>query len=113
MIFIYMKVSFRQSRYLFYCPSKLPSAGQKYCPALSLSPEILMIKNNFVNLENLRNRMSGNQQLKIKEEQVRLMESYIDIHSHILPQLDDGAENFEICMKMLRIAKEKICIGRK
>lgn len=34
------------------------------------------------------------------------MSSYIDIHSHILPQIDDGAENFEMCMKMLRIAHE-------
>lgn len=32
------------------------------------------------------------------------MNSYIDIHSHILPQIDDGAENFDISMEMLRIA---------
>ena len=32
------------------------------------------------------------------------MEAYIDIHSHILPQIDDGAENFEMSMKMLRTA---------
>ncbi|MBD5463096.1 MAG: hypothetical protein HDR24_08580 [Lachnospiraceae bacterium] len=38
------------------------------------------------------------------------MDSYIDIHSHILPQIDDGAENFEMSMKMLHIAKENgIC----
>ncbi len=32
------------------------------------------------------------------------MNPYIDIHSHILPQIDDGAENFDISMKMLRTA---------
>lgn len=34
------------------------------------------------------------------------MNSYIDIHSHILPQIDDGAENFDVSMKMLRTAYE-------
>ena len=34
------------------------------------------------------------------------MDSYIDIHSHILPQLDDGAEDFEMSMKMLHIADQ-------
>lgn len=34
------------------------------------------------------------------------MESYIDIHSHILPKIDDGAENFEMSMKMLETASE-------
>lgn len=38
------------------------------------------------------------------------MDSYIDIHSHILPQLDDGAEDFEMSVKMLRMAeKNGIC----
>lgn len=32
------------------------------------------------------------------------MDSYIDIHSHILPQIDDGAENFDVSMAMLRVA---------
>lgn len=32
------------------------------------------------------------------------MNSYIDIHSHILPQIDDGAENFDVSMQMLRTA---------
>ncbi len=32
------------------------------------------------------------------------MDSYIDIHSHILPGIDDGAENFETSMDMLRAA---------
>lgn len=32
------------------------------------------------------------------------MNSYIDIHSHILPQIDDGAENYDMSMKMLRTA---------
>lgn len=32
------------------------------------------------------------------------MNSYIDIHSHILPQIDDGAENFDMSMKMLQTA---------
>lgn len=32
------------------------------------------------------------------------MDSYIDIHSHILPKIDDGAENFETSMEMLRLA---------
>lgn len=32
------------------------------------------------------------------------MDSYIDIHSHILPQIDDGAKNFDVSMKMLRTA---------
>lgn len=34
------------------------------------------------------------------------MSSYIDIHSHILPQIDDGAKNIDMSMKMLRIAQE-------
>lgn len=29
---------------------------------------------------------------------------YIDIHSHILPKIDDGAENFDVSMAMLRTA---------
>ncbi len=32
------------------------------------------------------------------------MDSYIDIHSHILPGIDDGAENSETSMEMLRAA---------
>lgn len=32
------------------------------------------------------------------------MEGYIDIHSHILPQLDDGSRNMEQTMNMLKIA---------
>ena len=32
------------------------------------------------------------------------MNSYIDIHSHILPKIDDGAENFDVSMDMLRTA---------
>ncbi len=35
------------------------------------------------------------------ERQVRIIKSYIDIHSHILPGLDDGAENLEMSIKML------------
>ena len=34
------------------------------------------------------------------------MDSYIDIHSHILPQIDDGAENFDMSMRMLETASE-------
>ena len=34
------------------------------------------------------------------------MEGYIDIHSHILPGIDDGSKNFEMSMEMLRIAEE-------
>ena len=34
------------------------------------------------------------------------MEEYIDIHSHILPGIDDGAKNFEMSMEMLQIAQE-------
>lgn len=34
------------------------------------------------------------------------MKGYIDIHSHILPGIDDGAENFGISMEMLKIAEE-------
>lgn len=33
------------------------------------------------------------------------MEGYIDIHSHILPGIDDGAENFKMSMEMLQIAQ--------
>ncbi len=37
------------------------------------------------------------------------MESYIDIHSHFLPGIDDGAKSLKITTKMLRIAQaEKI-----
>ena len=32
------------------------------------------------------------------------MEGYIDIHSHILPGIDDGARDFETSMEMLRTA---------
>lgn len=32
------------------------------------------------------------------------MNSYIDIHSHILPQIDDGADSFETSIEMLHIA---------
>lgn len=36
---------------------------------------------------------------------------YIDIHSHILPGMDDGARNIEQSLEMLRIAEEQgICI---
>lgn len=34
------------------------------------------------------------------------MERYVDIHSHILPAIDDGAKNHEMSMEMLRIAYE-------
>ena len=30
--------------------------------------------------------------------------TFIDIHSHILPGIDDGAENMEETIKMIRIA---------
>lgn len=50
-------------------------------------------KRDFVDLENLRN-----------ERMRKQMNSYIDIHSHILPQIDDGAENFDVSMAMLRLA---------
>lgn len=32
------------------------------------------------------------------------MESYIDIHSHVLPGLDDGSKDFDTSMRMLKIA---------
>ena len=35
---------------------------------------------------------------------MKKLDSYIDIHSHILPGIDDGAENFEMSMEMLRAA---------
>lgn len=35
------------------------------------------------------------------------MNCYIDIHSHILPGLDDGAKNFDISLRMLRRAEEE------
>lgn len=34
------------------------------------------------------------------------MEDYIDIHSHVLPGIDDGANNWEISMEMLEIAQK-------
>ncbi len=34
------------------------------------------------------------------------MEGYIDIHSHILPGIDDGAKNFDMSMEMLEIAQQ-------
>jgi len=52
-----------------------------------------MAEAHFVNHENLRNGRDKKQ-----------MGPYIDIHSHILPQIDDGAENFDVSMEMLRIA---------
>lgn len=43
------------------------------------------------------------------------VEAYIDIHSRILPKMDDMVENFETSMKMLRTAcadgTEKISIN--
>lgn len=35
------------------------------------------------------------------------MENFIDIHSHILPRVDDGSANSEMSMKMLRIAADE------
>lgn len=35
------------------------------------------------------------------------MNSYIDIHAHILPGLDDGAENFTMALAMLRKAQRE------
>lgn len=35
------------------------------------------------------------------------MNGYIDIHSHILPGLDDGSKNFEMSLRMLRQAEEE------
>lgn len=35
------------------------------------------------------------------------MEGFIDIHSHILPQLDDGSKNMEQTLRMLTIAYEE------
>ena len=32
------------------------------------------------------------------------MEKYIDIHSHILPGVDDGSANLEMSMEMLHMA---------
>ena len=49
---------------------------------------------NFVVYKNLRNKRTKNE-----------MKSYIDIHSHILPGIDDGAENFETSMQMLGTAR--------
>lgn len=34
------------------------------------------------------------------------MKPYIDIHSHILPGVDDGAKNFEMSLRMLRQAEQ-------
>lgn len=34
------------------------------------------------------------------------MDNFIDIHTHILPQIDDGAKSIEQSLSMLRIAKE-------
>ena len=46
--------------------------------------------------------------LKIREIKIRRSEmNYIDIHSHILPHLDDGAQNMETTLAMLRIAADE------
>ena len=31
---------------------------------------------------------------------------YIDMHSHILPGLDDGSKNMEMTLAMLRVAEQ-------
>ena len=45
---------------------------------------------------------------------------YIDMHSHILPGLDDGSKNMEMTLAMLRVAVEEgigmifpLCIVRR
>ena len=32
---------------------------------------------------------------------------YIDMHSHILPGLDDGSKNMEMTLAMLRVAEQE------
>lgn len=32
---------------------------------------------------------------------------YIDMHSHILPGMDDGSKNMEMTLAMLRVAEEE------
>ena len=34
------------------------------------------------------------------------MQKLIDMHSHIIPGVDDGAQDMETCMQMLRIAAQ-------
>ena len=40
-----------------------------------------------------------------KKEKYRM--EYIDMHSHILPGLDDGSKNMEMTLAMLRVAVEE------
>lgn len=44
--------------------------------------------------------------MDVCQEGIVMMEQYIDIHSHILPGIDDGAKNEEISVRMLRAAVE-------
>ena len=42
-----------------------------------------------------------------EEQRERRMKGYIDIHSHILPGLDDGSKDMEQSLAMLQIAREQ------
>lgn len=43
----------------------------------------------------------------MKNNEKNRINPYIDIHSHILPQIDDGSEDFLTSMKMLKMASEE------
>lgn len=42
-----------------------------------------------------------------KKINIKVGDTVIDIHSHIIPGIDDGSENLEMSIKMLKIAEEK------
>lgn len=47
----------------------------------------------------------------MKNNEKNILNKYIDIHSHILPGIDDGSENFLMSIEMLKMASENGTAG--